>query len=166
MTKQYFIELADFNVWANDIVHSWLNAITDEQWEKPIVSSFNSIRETVLHVIGAEIIWLERLKNVSAPVWLPQVFKGSKEELIENWKKASADLKVLVENFDDNGLDQPMIFKRLNGEENRMPHYQVFAHVFNHSTYHRGQLVTMLRQAGYTDVRSTDMLMYFREKNN
>lgn len=166
MTKQYFIELADFNVWANNIVHSWLDTVTDEQWEKPIVSSFNSIGETVLHIAGAEITWLDRLKNVSAPIWLPQVFKGSKEELLEIWKKASTDLKVFVENFDDKDLDQPMIFKRLNGEENRMPYYQVFAHVFNHSTYHRGQLVTMLRQAGYTEVRSTDMLMYFRVKNN
>ncbi len=47
---------------------------------------------------------------------------------------------------------------------------QVFAHtladlirhVVNHSTYHRGQLVTMLRQLGHTPP-STDFTRYLRE---
>ncbi len=64
MTKSYFIELADYNIWANDIVHSWFDKISDEQWEQPMVSSFKSIAETSVHTAGAEKIWLERLNQV------------------------------------------------------------------------------------------------------
>ena len=39
---------------------------------------------------------------------------------------------------------------------------QVFAHVVNHGTYHRGQLVTMLRQVGFSNVGSTDLLGIYR----
>lgn len=162
MTKSYFIQLAEYNIWANKIVHSWLENITEEQWEQPIVSSFNSIYETALHVAGAEKIWLDRLNNLINPVPLVKVFKGTKKELLEEWTKASQDLRTFIENFDEARMNADLKFKRLNGDEYVQPYYQLFAHVFNHSSYHRGQLVTMLRQAGYTDINSTDMINFFR----
>jgi uncharacterized damage-inducible protein DinB len=163
MTKQYFIEVAEYNIWANNIVLSWLNNINDEQWSKHVESSFNSIAETVLHIAGAETIWLDRLNKLESPVWLPSVFKGTKDETIELWQKSSAGLKKAVEVFDQSRMMEKLAFKRINGDKYEMPHYQVFAHVFNHSTYHRGQLVTMLRQVGFTNVGSTDMLGFFRK---
>ena len=162
MTKSYFIELADYNIWANNIVCNWLEKISDEQWTQHVTSSFNSIQETVLHIIGAENIWLERMRKDEKQVWLPSVYKGTKEEHIALWKKTSQGLKDFVLAFDENNLQTNLDFKRLNGDPYSMPFYQLFAHVFNHSTYHRGQLVTMLRQVGFTDVGSTDMLGFFR----
>src|SRR5688572_15649427 len=129
MTKNYFIELADYNIWANDIVHSWLDKITDEQWEQPIVSSFDSIAATALHIAGAETIWLDRLNNTAAPVWLPTIFKGSKKEALDVWNKASTNLKSFVADFDETKLQINLSFKRLNGDAYEMPHYQAFAHM-------------------------------------
>ena len=163
MTKQYFIELADYNIWANDIVQGWLNALADEQWNQTIVSSFNSIRETALHLTGTESVWLDRLNKVEAPVWLPPVFTGTKKEMLDRWNNASHNIKSFVEKFDETKINEKLDFKRLNGDQYSMPYHQVFAHVFNHSTYHRGQLVTMLRQAGFTNVSSTDLLGYYRK---
>ena len=163
MTKNYFIQLADYNIWANNIVNSWFEKITDEQWEQPIVSSFGSIGETAMHIARAETIWLERLKNVSSPVWPPADFKGSKKEILDVWETASQNLKSFIENFDETKMQTNLIFKRINGEAIEQPHYQIFSHVFNHSTYHRGQIVTLLRQVGFTDVSSTDMSGFFRK---
>lgn len=163
MTKEYFLELAKYNLWANDIVHSWLDKISDEQWELPLVSSFESIAATALHIAGAETIWLDRLKNVESPIWLPAVFKGDKNAIIDIWKKASTGLKNFVEQLDESKMKNELSFKRINGESYVMQHYQVFAHVFNHSSYHRGQLVTLLRQVGFTGVESTDLLGFVRQ---
>jgi len=163
MTKNYFTDVAAFNVWANNIVVGWLDQINDEQWQKHIVSSFNSIGETVLHIASAETIWLDRLNKAAAPVWLQSTFKGSKPETIELWQKSTTGLKKFVDEFDESRMMEKLFFKRINGDQYEMPHYQVFAHVFNHSTYHRGQLVTMLRQAGFNDVGSTDMMIYYRK---
>ena len=163
MTKAYFIELAEYNIWANNIVLSWLDKIMDEQWEMHVVSSFNSIAETVLHITSAETVWIERLNKAESPVCLQTSFKGTRKDLIELWKKASAELKKYLESFNESAMMEKLVFKRLNGDRYEMPHYQVFAHIFNHSTYHRGQLVTMLRQVGFTDVGSTDMLGFFRK---
>src|SRR6187397_1821046 len=104
MTKQYFLEVADYNIWANDIVLSWLNNITDEQWENHVVSSFNSIAETVLHITSAEKKWLDRLNKAESPVWLQSTFKGTRTAEIEFSKIASAGLKQFVEGFNEEAL--------------------------------------------------------------
>src|ERR1700741_3215750 len=123
MTKSYFIQLADYNIWANKIVHSWLQNISDEQWNQPIVSSFNSIWETTLHIAGAEKIWVDRLNNVPNPVPLVKVFKGTKKELVEEWAKASQEIRSYIENFDETKMNTELWFKRLNGDEYTQPYY-------------------------------------------
>ena len=162
MTKQYFKELAEYNLWANAIVLNWLEQITDEQWDREIISSFNSIQETVLHIISAEYAWLQRFRKEPFD-WLQSTYKGTKEEHIKLWKQTSEGFKTFVDAFDENNLNTNLDFKRLNGDAYSMPYYQLFAHVVNHATYHRGQLVTMLRQAGFTKVSATDLLGVYRK---
>ena len=163
MTKQYFKELAEYNLWANNIVCSWLKQISDEQWNREIISSFNSIQETALHIISAENAWLQRFNKVTFE-WLQSTYKGTKDEHIKLWIDTSTKLKAFVDAFDENNLNTNLDFKRLNGDAYSMPYYQLFAHVVNHATYHRGQLVTMLRQAGFTNINSTDLLGIYRSK--
>jgi uncharacterized damage-inducible protein DinB len=166
MTKQYFITLAEYNNWANDIVHSWFDKINDEQWDQVIASSFPSLSATALHTAGAETVWLDRLNRVPEPRWLPNILKGGKEEVKTAWKNSSASLKAFIEDFDETKLEDSVSFKRPDGNTYQLQHYQIFAHVFNHSTYHRGQIVTMLRQAGFTSVHSIDVSTYFWSKKN
>ena len=163
MNKQYFTELSGFNVWATDIFCTMLQQVSDEQWMQNITSSFNSLQETTLHTVSAEKAWLQRFKKEKVE-WLQFNYKGSKEEHLELWKQTSADLKKFIETFDENELTTILQYKRLNGDEMATPFYVMFAHVFNHSTYHRGQLITMLRQVGFTDIKSTDILGFFRDK--
>ncbi len=159
MTKQYFKELAAYNVWANNIVISWLTQINEEQWKQNVISSFTSIEQTVLHIVSAENAWFLRLSNQPMH-WLANDFKGAKDALILQWQNASKNLAQLIANSNENVLNEKLTFTRLNGDVNTKPFYQLFTHVFNHSTYHRGQLVTMLRQVGFENISSTDLLSF------
>jgi uncharacterized damage-inducible protein DinB len=166
MTKNYFIQLADYNIWANDIIHSWFDKITDEQWEQVIVSSFPSLSATALHIAAAETIWLDRLNKVAEPRWLTNMIGGGKKEVLDAWRNSSAGLKSFIESFDETNLPTSLQFKRVDGNTYELLHYQILAHVLNHSTYHRGQIITMLRQVGFTGVHSIDMSTYFWSKKN
>jgi Uncharacterized protein conserved in bacteria len=163
MTKEYFKELASYNAWANAQVCNWILQLSNEQWGQQVTSSFNSIEATVLHVVSAENIWLQRFQELEHTEWLQSSFSGTKEELVDIWRNVFRDIKTFLETFEESKLHAPLHFKTLNGTPDAKPYYQVFAHMFNHSTYHRGQLVTMLRQVGFTEVASTDLLNFYRQ---
>ncbi len=165
MSKKYFTELSEYNIWANDRVCDWLGKISEEQWKQPLVSSFRSIYETILHVASAEKIWVERLQKKTSHELLSETFTGSKEDLLKTWKEISLSLKKLMEEMPEEQFQQKLLFKNTKGIEYHQPYYQLLAHVINHATYHRGQVVTMLRQVGFTEVNSTDITTYFRIKN-
>ncbi len=165
MNKSYFSELADYNIWANEITQKWLKAITTTQWSAPIVSSFGNIEATALHIAAAETIWLERLLQVKSPVWLSYQTNPNRDETLRIWSDASLNIKSFIQDMDENNLQTNLNFRRRNGEENSMKIYQILAHVFNHSTYHRGQILTMLRQLGFNEVSGTDMLLFFQSRD-
>jgi len=163
MTKEYFLDLAKYNQWANEKFIHWAKPINAAQWDKELVSSFPSIAQTVIHIIGAEMIWHDRLLNIPNPVWLPLNFKGDKNTTLDVWRKSSELLINFIENINSEHILFKQSYKRINGEAFTQPVYEILSHVFNHSTYHRGQLVTLFRQVGFTDVTSTDLLLYYRK---
>ncbi|MDJ1505875.1 DinB family protein [Xanthocytophaga agilis] len=161
MNKKYFLELADYTIWANGIIIKWLNQINDEQWEQVICSSFSSIKQTTLHIVSAQKIWIDYWKNIPEPAFLSVEFKGTKTDLIEIWDKLSNDLKNFIEIYPEDKYLQPVTFRWPRGGEGKMEFWQSFTHMLNHTTYHRGQLVTLLRQANFTALTSTDLATYY-----
>jgi uncharacterized damage-inducible protein DinB len=41
---------------------------------------------------------------------------------------------------------------------------EILFHVVNHGTFHRGQMITMLRELGYTSFPSQDLIAFTREQ--
>lgn len=160
--RKYFTELAHYNIWADNVVIGWLQQIDDEQWNQCIISSFSSIKQTAVHIVSAQKIWVDFWTNAPHPVYLSTEFKGTKEELTEIWQKTSAALKQFIESYPEENYQQEISIIKPNGEEARMVFSQTFPHMVNHSTYHRGQLVTLLRQAGFTKFSSTDLFTFYR----
>jgi uncharacterized damage-inducible protein DinB len=160
--KEYLLTAAQYNIWANDRFIKVLTSLDDGVLDKEIISSFSSIRKTVLHIWGAEDIWLQRLHRVEKPAWKAIGFEGTIGELCHQWVKSSHGLAALVSSSDDSGLTQRMASVSMKGERHEDAVGAALQHVFNHTTYHRGQLVTMLRQAGITDIPGTDLIAFVR----
>jgi uncharacterized damage-inducible protein DinB len=163
MNKKYILELADYTIWANQIAIQWLNQINDEQWKQVIPSSFNSVEKTAIHMTSAQKVWIDYWRNVPNPVFLSTRFEGTKQDLIQIWHTASADLKNFIETYPEENYLQQVTFKWPRGGEGSMEFWQSFSHMINHTTYHRGQLVTLLRHTGFTNFSSTDLATYYRE---
>ena len=160
MNKNYFLELAQYNIWANQKMIHWLSQISEEQWTQKLVGSFDSIEATAIHTAGAEKVWWERLNNQAQP-FLNITFKGNKNDLIEIWRNTSENLKNYISEISEADLKETFNYKNLKGDDFTRVRYQATAHVFNHSTYHRGQLVNYLRQVGFTDVNTTDLIYFY-----
>jgi uncharacterized damage-inducible protein DinB len=164
MHKAYFTDLAFYNRWADQKAIDWLSQVDDEQWERVNISSFGSLRQTALHIASAEKVWVDFWLEAPDPVYLSTVFTGTKKELLMIWKEASNTLAGFIECHPEEKLTEIVSFTYPNGRTGRMQYYQTFAHSINHSTYHRGQLVTLLRQAGYNNFSSIDLATYYLQQ--
>ena len=161
--KEILLQYAQYNVWANKLITEVLLKLEGDATEKEIISSFPSVNATVLHTWSAEFIWLQRLQLVEHPVWVQGEFTGTFEEAVAGWYQVSLSLKHFVERqYDDRALEHTLQFYDRQKVSHKMPVYQVLLHVFNHSTQHRGQLITMLRQLGATKIPSTDFESFAR----
>lgn len=163
MTKKHLVELATYNNWADHITIEWLQQIRIEQWKQNIESSFSSIEKTTTHIVSAKRIWVDFWKGVSSPIYLSTQFEGNKNELIEIWNKTSTDLAWVIQNYPERDYQKPVDFVYPNARKGQMIFWHSFLHFINHATYHRGQLVTLLNQVGFTNLSNTDLGAFFIE---
>ncbi len=150
-----------YNLWANTKVADVLRTIEDKIYFQENNSSFSSIAKTVLHMWGAEFIWLTRMQGESLSTW-PSANITDKTEALDGLITSSANLVSFIQSKDELFLKSTYAYKSMKGEPFVDPFEDTFFHVVNHSTYHRGQIITMLRQSGITSVPSTDLIHYLR----
>ena len=166
MNKKYFIELADYLCWADNKVISWINAINEQQWNQQACSSFNSIRNTAVHMVSAEKIWIDFWTRVDSPVYLSAQFEGSKKDLTDIWLRTSARLQEFIDKYPEEKYQDLVRVGKPNGEVAQMSFWRTFPHMVNNTSYHRGQIVTLLRQAGFSDLSNTDLFTYYNLYHN
>ena len=146
-----------YNVWADKALAEWLSTATDAQWEQEIPSSFSTLQRTALHIWSAEYLWLQVLRDEPYTDNPTREFQGSTAELLAGWQAASEAFHRYVE-----GLSTEDLAGTRGGGDGRDPLLveDIIQHCMNHSTYHRGQLITQGRQAGLADPPRTDFIHY------
>ena len=151
-----------FNIWANTKTAEVLTEVNDEIYYRENKSSFPSIAKTVLHMWGAQNIWLKRLQGESLAAWPYQIEQESKAGQLAGLVQSSQNILDFVTSKDDAFLSSLYSYTNMKGEPFTDSVEDTLFHVVNHSTYHRGQLITMLREASVTNVVGTDLIHYLR----
>lgn len=162
--KELLTQYATYHLWANKQLFDVILKLSTEQQQQEIVSSFPSIHTTLLHMWDAEYIWWQRLKlqeNIERPGSLRTY---TTEELIQNILLQSEQWKSWVLQANDAQLNFVFAYHNTKREQFKDKVSQMLLHLFNHGTYHRGQLVTLLRQVGVTKLPSTDFIAWVRKK--
>lgn len=154
--------LVEFHYWATKRVLDAVEPLTPEQFTKDLGNSFPSVRDTLAHLYGADWIWCARWEGES-PSALPdaQLFPDL-ASIRRAWDAHGPKVRAVLKRFGEIGVDQPCEYVR-NGVRQAQPFSQTLQHVVNHGTYHRGQVVTMLRQLG-AEAPTTDLIAYYRER--
>lgn len=162
--KKMLVQYAAYNLWANSRLIEVINNLTDEQIDREIVSSFTSIKKTVLHLWDVENIWWQRMKLVEVQVWQSDNFTGSLLELTNHLMAQSKQWKEWIDLATEAALEHEFIYKNSKKDQFKQPVYEMLLHLFNHQSYHRGQLVTMLRQVDEKNIPNTDLISFLRKK--
>ena len=112
----------------------------------------------------AEDAWWQRLKLAEKLVIAAENFEGPFSELQQKLIRQSSDWAQWATDATEAQVTHVFAYQNSKKEQFKQPVYEVMLHVFNHSTYHRGQLVTMLRQLGVEKIPQTDFIVYCRKK--
>ena len=156
-------ELFEYNRWANQRMLNAVATLSEEQLNRDLKSSFPSVRETLVHMLGADWIWLSRWQGTS-PSAAPAEWDVSNLAAIQaRWSEIEQARSEFLDGLTPDALNNELAYRNLKGEPFVNPLGHLLRHVINHSTYHRGQLTTMLRQLGGTPP-STDLIVFIRER--
>ena len=160
--------LFDYTEWANDLACNAAAQLADDDLRRDFKISHNSIFGTLLHMAGAEWIWLERWQGRSPAgkdawtLWTTDSCPDL-ETLDRRWRDVIDTRAEFIAELDEPRLTAELPFTLLNGGHNSMRLADQMQHVANHATLHRGQVVGMIRQLGIAPP-STDLLFYLRRE--
>lgn len=163
VTPELLQFLFQYNLWADLRTLDACSALTKEQFTRDLGSSFGSVRDTLAHLYGAGWVWNERFQGRS-PSGLPPA-SGYSDLASVGAKLEEMDRHYIdyVGKLTSQDLERVLRYKSVAGGEFANPLWQCLHQLTNHATYHRGQVVTLLRQLGVKPV-STDLIGYYREQ--
>lgn len=156
-------ELFAYDRWASRRILDTVSKLTHDQFTRDLGSSHPSVQATLAHLLAANWVWLERWGGRS-PSGLPDAGwdVDTFEALRVKWTEVENAQREFVEGLADEELEHPLSYRNTRGEPFEQPLWQLLRHAVNHASYHRGQVVTMLRQLGAEAV-STDLVLFHRE---
>jgi uncharacterized damage-inducible protein DinB len=163
MTASTIRELFDFDAWATAKTLDSVAPVEPATYLRDLKSSHGGIHGTLVHVFGASTAWLRRWKGVSPSALTPAAEVPDLPALKGRWAAFRAELTEFLAGLDDEALQDVQPYTDLRGNPHAEPLGQQMLHVINHSSYHRGQVVTMMRQVGAAPV-ATDLIAYYRER--
>lgn len=157
-------QFAAYNIWADTLVLARLRQLPQELLTKENGSSFGSIYKTLVHMMEAESIWWQRLK-LQEHVQLPEKdMEENLEELAQKFLTLSRQWYEWIKNSNEKNITHVFGYQNTHKEYFKQPVNEMLMHLFNHQTYHRGQIITMLRQAGVSKIPKTDFIVFTRKK--
>lgn len=161
--KQLLEQYAAYNYWATKTLLDRLTQLPLEILLKDMNSSFGNIFNTFKHLMTVESIWWQRIK-LSEHVEAPKDPQENLEELTKMLLSSSKHWMDWVSETSEKNLTHVFGHQNSKKEYSKQPVYEVLLHLFNHQTYHRGQIVTMMRQNGIDKIPATDFIVFSRKK--
>ncbi len=155
-------ELFAYTAWANGLVFGAASELSEDQLRDAVASSFPSVAGTLAHIVGAEWVWLRRWVGESPGGYPDWVTRPVLAELKARLSAVESERETFLGGLSDGNLDRVVSYRTLRGQASSDPLGSLMRHVVNHSTYHRGQVATQLRQLGLKPP-GTDLVIFLRQ---
>ncbi len=172
MTQEDVDLIYEYDRWANNRALQAASALNAEQFTRDLGGAFRSVRDTLVHIVGGEWIWLSYW-NESSPsfafladlrtrrdaLFNPQGFPDI-GALQSKWTEVEKDQLEFVNRLTNESLQRLLPFRTIE-----VPLAHLMQHMANHSTYHRGQVALMMRQLG-AEPLATDFHVFLVERTH
>jgi uncharacterized damage-inducible protein DinB len=151
-SKRYFLDLADYHLWANEVLFKSVDALPAGAADADQGLFFGSALRTMNHLLVGTRIWIGRLQgNDPKHLQLNQVLHA-------DWTELKDALRAELQRVRDWIVAQPaeffessITYTNTRGEPFTSLTVDVLTHAFTHFNHHRGQAsAAVWRQGGST----------------
>ena len=163
--------MAQYNRWFNQRLYAACGQLPDEERKRERGAFFGSIHKTLNHLVWGDKTWLRRFAEQgvqfeSLPARLLELPEDARHGAIlhADWPALWAERQQLDDALDSWTREMPadfplrtMRYSNSSGVQREHPAWKALTHFFNHQTHHRGQVTTLLAQAGI-DPGVTDLI--------
>jgi uncharacterized damage-inducible protein DinB len=150
--KDLLLNDVNYSAWADQYLLNACSALTAEELGRDLHMSHTSVLDALRHICDGEKVWLDCLATTAdLGTWrLPQ---GSAPELPlvalrQTWPELWDGYRRWLENISESSLAVELIVQLPGDVERSLARWQILRHVLEHSTFHRGQIVAMIRALG------------------
>lgn len=161
--KELLSNYGAYNLWANQTMTDAILRMDETLHQQIVKSSFPNLYATILHMWDAESIWWQRMEGHAQLLIPSREFNPAMKEAVNGLLNQSREWSNWMNRVTEEQLQRNFDYKNMKGEAFTSSVWQVVHHLFNHGTYHRGQLVTMMRELGETAIPATDFIHWYRK---
>ena len=138
----------EFVRWADQQMLAASRSVPDEAYFKDQQISIGSIHKLLVHCMAAQWIWLSRWRGESPPRIENHEDYPSRDSVLLRWPLVHSALTDFLGTQTPKSLARDIQYRTSKGELYALPLGDLMLYVIDHSTYHRGQLNTMIKKAG------------------
>jgi uncharacterized damage-inducible protein DinB len=153
------LEQLTYDRWANLCMIDGAKELDSQAFKQQVTSSFPSVHQTLVHILWAEELWLERWQGRSFVQSLDPEEFPSLQIVRKRLEDIHARQMQFLKGLSPEAADPIVGYVNFQGQRWEYPLRQTVQHLTVHSAYHRGQLATLLRQLGVVPP-STDYLVF------
>ena len=161
--KAALAKLAAYNRWANKRLYEGAATLSDEAYRSDLGAFFGSMHGTLNHLLVVDRLWLDRLRGGAASMpALDTIVFDDLSELRRARAKEDDGLVALIEGHDERAFAEVVSYRTGSGHDERNSRHEIFTHLFNHQTHHRGQAHALLTRLGHPGPE-LDYIYFLRE---
>lgn len=162
--------MASYNQWMNAKLYGLASELPEAELVADRQAFFGSILGTLNHLLVADRIWLQRfachpanhpalesIRGLSKPSSLDQQLFDDLAVMTEHRQWLDGVICTWAATLTEPELDHVLSYSNTQGVAANKPFFSLLMHFFNHQTHHRGQISTLLSQAGI-NLGVTDLL--------
>jgi uncharacterized damage-inducible protein DinB len=136
---------------------SYILPLSYAQFTRDVDYSHGSVRDQIVHLIGADEVWFCELRGVIPSEPLPPADFDDREIIRAHWDSIERSMRDYLAGLRDDMLfDKPIEEPE---EDQALIVWQVLLHVVNHGTDHRAQILRILHDFGIKTT-SQDYIFY------
>jgi uncharacterized damage-inducible protein DinB len=156
----YFIQLYKYNYWANQLTLKSAETLSPDQFFQPQGHGWDSVQRTLVHMMNAEWIWLQRWQGDSPREWLPFDDFPTVAAIRAHWADIQREISIFVADQTAESLQKIVAYTNTAGQACQAPLWLLLAHLVNHGTHHRSELSAIFTALGVPH-RENDLYYHF-----